>query len=70
VVTLDPKGRHLAIETIQHLAAPGKVTVEKFTSSPAKITLQPMSFNKLAGKASDVETKPTGDAERLPERHK
>lgn len=69
-VTLDPKGRHLAIETIQRLEAPGKVTVEKFETSPAKITLRPMSFTRLAGKASGVVTKPTEDAKRLPESHK
>ena len=69
-VTINPKGRHLAIETIQRLGAPGRVTVEKFASSPAKITLLPMSFNRLAGKASDVETTPTRDAELPPEHDK
>ncbi|MFN4944335.1 MAG: hypothetical protein ACK5G9_11150 [Akkermansiaceae bacterium] len=69
-VTVNPKGRHLAIETIQRLVAPGKVTEEKFASSPATITLQPMSFSRIAGKASDVGMKPKGDEELAPARGK
>jgi hypothetical protein len=66
-VTLEPKGRHLAIETIQRLGAPGIVSVEKFASSPAKITLHPMSFTKIAGKASGVGMSLPGQAAQTPE---
>jgi hypothetical protein len=53
-VTIDPKGGRLSIQTLQRLVTPGRVTEEKFASSPAKVTLQPMSFTRIAGMASGV----------------